>query len=477
MDQSPRKLASLKGAFKAANAAGDEVLEFPRSILRRAAAFRLAAPLCVIAGVACIAIAELGNERLGDVVAQIRHSYELRRELYTLGLLATNAETAQRGYLITRRREYLDPYLDAFPKVPEVIERIRQMSAGDSERLALIDALQQRVDDKFSELRASITLFDAGREEQAMAMLNSDVGKLNADRIRGAINTLLELEEARTNQHARRWQDDLRFQRLAVTFAVALNILLVLVLLRSVRRELESERDESARLDLLVRERTEELSELASHLQGAREEEKSMLARELHDELGAILTASRMDVAWVRRKAPDLAPEVLAKLQRVLEHLDQGVALKRRIIEGLVPSALLNLGLVPALESLMEDFAHRSEVRTQTELSDDMPVLTREQSVAVYRIVQEALTNIERHAQARNVSLRLRVEENTLHIRIADDGRGMANTDVRRLRSHGLRGMRQRVAALRGELTLSSAPGAGTTITVSLPLEPVVSSA
>jgi signal transduction histidine kinase len=470
MTQNPRNLSGLRGAFRAANAAGDEVLEFPRSILRRAAAFRLAAPLCVIAGVACIAIAELGNERLGDVVAQIRHSYELRRELYTLGLLATNAETAQRGYLLTRRRDYLDPYLDAFPKVPEVIERIRQMSAGDAERLALIDALQQRVDDKFNELRATITLFDAGREDQAMAVLNTDQGKVNADRIRGAINTLLELEEARTNLHARRWADDLRFQRLAVTFAVALNILLVLVLLRSVRRELDLERDQTARLDLLVRERTEELSELASHLQGAREEEKSMLARELHDELGAILTASRMDVAWVRRKAPDLPPEILNKLQRVLEHLDQGVALKRRIIEGLVPSALLNLGLVPALETLMEEFTHRGEVRTQIDLPEVSPPLTREQSIAIYRIVQEALTNIERHAQARNVSLRLRHEDGAVRVVVRDDGKGMADMDARRLKSHGLRGMRQRVAALRGDLSIKSGEGEGTVVTVVLPL-------
>ncbi|MFT4173852.1 MAG: CHASE3 domain-containing protein [Rhodocyclaceae bacterium] len=470
MTQNPRNLSGLRGAFRAANAAGDEVLEFPRSILRRAAAFRLAAPLCVIAGVACIAIAELGNERLGDVVAQIRHSYELRRELYTLGLLATNAETAQRGYLLTRRRDYLDPYLDAFPKVPEVIERIRQMSAGDAERLALIDALQQRVDDKFNELRATITLFDAGREEQAMALFNTDQGKVNADRIRMAINTLLELEEARTNLHARRWADDLRFQRLAVTFAVALNILLVLVLLRSVRRELDLERDQSARLDLLVRERTEELSELASHLQGAREEEKSLLARELHDELGAILTASRMDVAWVRRKAPDLPPEILTKLQRVLEHLDQGVALKRRIIEGLVPSALLNLGLVPALESLMEDFTHRNEIRTQVDLPEMSPPVTREQSIAIYRIAQEALTNIERHAQAHNVSLRVRQEDGAVRLVVRDDGQGMADMDARRLKSHGLRGMRQRVAALRGDLSIKSGPGDGTVVTVVLPL-------
>lgn len=203
-------------------------------------------------------------------------------------------------------------------------------------------------------------------------------------------------------------------------------------------------------------------------LQRTREAEREALARELHDELGSLLTAARLDVAWLAVQPASHDPAIaqrLAALQRVLV---QGIELKRQIVEDLHPTVLTHLGLVPALEQLLAEHRTRSASRVSATL-DASVVLTGEPALALFRIVQESLTNIQKYAGAGLVRVLLRRAPGRVELSIGDDGAGFDPATVGP-GHHGLAGMRHRMLAIGGRLDVVSATGAGTTIHASMPL-------
>jgi signal transduction histidine kinase len=226
---------------------------------------------------------------------------------------------------------------------------------------------------------------------------------------------------------------------------------------------LQQERD---LLETQVRERTTTLAQLATHLQRVREEERGHLARELHDELGALLTAAKLDVARLKSRIGQPPPEVTERLQHLTETLNSGIALKRRIIEDLRPSSLANLGLTASLEILAREFSERSGVEVACML--EAPELDEQSQLTVYRTVQESLTNVGKYAEASQVDISVKDYSNHVEVDIRDDGRGF---DVRTIKpsTHGLAGMRHRVEAAGGRLTIASQPGGGTRILATLP--------
>jgi signal transduction histidine kinase len=227
---------------------------------------------------------------------------------------------------------------------------------------------------------------------------------------------------------------------------------------------LQQERD---LLERQVRERTASLAELATHLQNVREEERGHLARELHDELGALLTAAKLDVARLKsRLGTQAAPEIAQRLQHLTESLNSGIALKRRIIEDLRPSSLSNLGLTASLEILAREFSERSGVEITTSL--EQAELDESRQLTIYRLVQESLTNVGKYAEAKQVEVSVRNYGNHVEVDIKDDGKGFNVSDIR-ASTHGLAGMRHRVEAAGGRLTVVSAPGKGSRISAVLP--------
>jgi signal transduction histidine kinase len=229
------------------------------------------------------------------------------------------------------------------------------------------------------------------------------------------------------------------------------------------QRALQAERD---LLELQVRERTESLAELATHLQQVREDERGHLARELHDELGALLTAAKLDVARLKSKLGTQPTDVSERLQHLTDTLNSGIALKRRIIEDLRPSSLANLGLTASLEILAREFSERSGVEVATHLEnvelDDASQLT------VYRLVQESLTNVAKYAQARKIEVAVRDYGNHVEVAVRDDGQGFDPRAAKRS-THGLAGMRHRVEAAGGRFEVMSARGRGTRVSATLP--------
>jgi signal transduction histidine kinase len=209
------------------------------------------------------------------------------------------------------------------------------------------------------------------------------------------------------------------------------------------------------------------IAELAAHLQRTRETERAALARELHDELGAILTAARLDVAWLMAQPSCGDPSVAQRLQALQRVLAQGIGLKRRIVEDLHPTVLTHLGLVPALEQLLASVRERFTGRLEARL-DPAVELSGEAALALYRIVQESLTNILKYAEARTVRVVLRRTRGRIELTVEDDGIGFDPSAVGSGR-HGLAGMRHRMLAVRGHLEIAAAPGAGTEVRASLP--------
>ena len=223
--------------------------------------------------------------------------------------------------------------------------------------------------------------------------------------------------------------------------------------------------------DTLARQQ-EELRTLSARVLEAREEEKTLIARELHDELGQLLTALKMDLAWLRERIPAGDPELASKFEQMGAMLDQTVGATRRISADLRPMMLDDLGLADAASWLVEEFARRAglECRMESSVTLDLSSLDRAVANTVYRALQESLTNIARHAQAKRAWVVLGANDGELLLEIEDDGRGIAPEDLEKSRSLGLKGMRERVSYHGGSIDIARAPRGGTRVRLRVPL-------
>lgn len=237
------------------------------------------------------------------------------------------------------------------------------------------------------------------------------------------------------------------------------NMLEVRMLYRNLERQ-------NRLLEQAVHDRTAELSELAGYLITAREDEKAHLARELHDELGALLTAAKLDIARMRGKLLE-DPAIAAVLKQVNQYLNEGISLKRRIVEDLRPSSLATLGLTISLANLCAEVGTRLNIAIQIEF--DEVLLTEDGHLAIYRLVQEALNNVCKYAKATRVRVSVRSEPTLVRVQIEDDGIGFDPSGPKSA-AHGIAGMRFRIEQLNGSMSVASRPGAGTLLEAIMPV-------
>ena len=224
---------------------------------------------------------------------------------------------------------------------------------------------------------------------------------------------------------------------------------------------------QKAMLDDIAR-RTQELSSLSAFLQTHYEREKASLARELHDQLGGILTPAKMDLAWLQTRLGN-DPQYGTRLTRLSAMIDQGIDLKRRIIENLRPSLLDHLGFAAAVQWYVDETCGAAGIACKVSISK-LERLPSDLEIALYRVVQESVTNVLKHAKARNVELVVERTPPGLRVVICDDGIGIADLASARTASHGLAGMTQRMRALNGTLNVSSTDGKGTRVEAFLPI-------
>lgn len=443
---------------------------------------RFAAPVAVSLAILVLTINEIGYYNVNRSTQARDQAVDSRVIVDRLRRLVGDAESAQRGYLLTQREAHKVPFDRSMRDLQEAITQIDALATRNTLQRTSLQRLVTIAREKVNEMQETVRLAEAGDRARAMGLVLTDIGRdqmaaidLLADRIAADETTAFATAGVKRDQ-------TMQWSRVGIALLVALCVLAVFVALRLARsreklalaREaerieqrnvLQLERD---KLEQEVSHRTHELTVLATHLQTVREDERSRLARELHDELGGLLTAAKLDVARIKNRfALAGTPDLAERIGHLVKTLDAGIALKRRIIEDLRPSSLSNLGLKPALQILCAEFAKRSEIEVVTKL-DDVP-LTESSALSVYRLVQEALTNVAKYATARRVEVELRAFEGKAVITVADDGCGF-DFDKQKSAGHGLAGMRFRVHSGGGTMTLRSAPGHGTRIVAAMPL-------
>jgi PAS domain S-box-containing protein len=222
-----------------------------------------------------------------------------------------------------------------------------------------------------------------------------------------------------------------------------------------------------------LQEQQQELRRLSAQVLEAREEEKTRIARELHDELGQLLTALKMDLAWLRERLPPGDADAAQRAEQMGRVLDQTVGSTRRIASDLRPLMLDDLGLAEAANWLVGDFAARSGVQCEMRMpgNGELEGIDKAVATAIYRALQESLTNIARHAGARQAWVSVGAEDGEIWFEVEDDGRGIAPADLAKTRSLGLKGMRERVHYLGGSIEVARAPRGGTRVRGRLPAQ------
>jgi signal transduction histidine kinase len=211
-------------------------------------------------------------------------------------------------------------------------------------------------------------------------------------------------------------------------------------------------------------ESREQMRQLSAALQQVGEQEKARIARELHDELGEALAGLKMDLGQIVTALLPEQVELLRRTEAMSALLDRSVLSLRRIAAGMRPSMLDDLGLISTINWLTHDFSQRTGVTVDLELPDSELDIEPDLSIAVFRVLQESLTNIARHAGARRVDVKLSSSGSQIRLQVSDDGNGIAPDRAGTGKRFGLIGMRERAAMLGGELTIDSKPGSGTSI-------------
>ena len=431
-------------------------------------------PLVAVIALLLLVISELSHHRAVESLDKLGQMAVVRVKNLTVLRLMVDAETGQRGYLLTGRKEYLRPYDTAIKDISRNVAELESYYSGDEAARQEFGQLKHYVTSRVSEMQETLALFQQGKTDAALQIVLSDIGREQMDAVRVIAQKLVERESQKISVERGEVYTTLRLGRLGVAAMTALSMLALAMYLRQrvaiegMRTDqqvaLKRERDQ---LEALALERTEQLTELARHLQTAREDERSRLARDLHDELGALLTAAKLDVARLKSRLPEVSPEVATRMAHLNDTLNSGIALKRRIIEDLRPSSLSNLGLIAALEIQAREFAEASGLKVETRLN---PVhLSPSSELTAYRLVQEAVTNITKYARATEVHIGIGPHADGAEVSVTDNGIGFDTSGQRRATAHGLLGMRFRVEAEGGRMQLSSVPGQGTRISATLP--------
>lgn len=434
--------------------------------------------------VALFAVAEIGRSRLVDAAADVRRTQLEWKWIVDLQALLLHAESAHRGFLLTGDIRYLDSIREAGADMDVIAARLATMHAGSNAEVAVaIRQLQPIVDERLDQMQEAAAIYRDQGQAAALAFASSPSKQESMARFRRLSNLTRGYEEARLEHSLENWSRELlvvrRLNLAGLIGGLLLGALAGTAMIRSlIQREQAAVELHRQRDDLEARAETQaaELIELYRHLQHVQEEERARLSRGLHDELGGVLLAARMDVTWLQR-CTQLDPEETAqRLERVRKALDEGIDLKRRVVEELRPTLLDTMGLVAALRWQVEESCERGGIRHAQHFPDEDLQFTRAGAITLFRVAQEALTNVLKHARATRVDISLETIGEQIVLTVQDDGVGASRDELMRPRSHGIAGMRHRVSVLGGRLDITSRPGGGTCVRVQVRRDNVLQS-
>ena len=233
---------------------------------------------------------------------------------------------------------------------------------------------------------------------------------------------------------------------------------------------LEQRQAERELAEMELKRSQELFRNLSAHLQVVREEERTRIARKIHDDMGQALTALKIDLTWLNKKLTDAQPLIREKLQSMVTLINETIETVHNLSEDLRPGILDDFGLSAAIEWQAEEFQKRTGIECRINLASDESNLSKEKSTNLFRIVQESLTNVIRHANATKVEINLSEKDGRLLLEVADNGKGITKAAVTNPKSFGLIGIKERVHSLGGEVDISGTPNAGTRLKVKMPI-------
>jgi len=448
------------------------------SILKRFVGGAYSTPVAiaaVIAGLCLVAITEVSYQAQRGALDKLILQGAARLEVLNAFQRLSDAESGERGYLLIHDPMYLEPFTEASEDVLRSLNKIDALDGeSDDAKLKVMQKnIRELMLDKLAEMKEVMRLHDEGNIQRALEIVRAGIGREIMQELRAGVEEIM----AYRSSHVAMGLEDVKSiflrARIGVISMTLLSTLILIALIQTSRRAerdrdmqriaLQAERD---RLEQLVNDRVGDLRELTKHLQTAREDERARLARELHDELGALLTSAKLDVAFMKAKITKDLPDILPKLSHLNEMLNGVISLKRRIVEDLTPSSLRTLGLVPALEILCSEMKQTCGVELIHQLQ--AVELEEDRSLALYRFAQEALTNMAKYAQATRAMVRMNKKDGQVCVEVWDNGKGFDALSLPTGR-HGLKGMRFRIEALGGRLDIESSAEEGTHLTVWVP--------
>lgn len=422
--------------------------------------------------------AERSFGALRETAGWVRDSQRAENLVEHVYRLTVDAETGQRGYLLTGDSTFLEPYSRARDQIGDKLKQLRELTADNPAQVSQLATISALLATRFEQMERTIALKREQRDGAIRDFLLSREGNVTMDSLRLALGGMAA--EA-LRQHERRLQaftDNLETVRLGFLVELGINVFLVVLgvaflaqELNRRRREIRDAQQAGAHLAMAVQERTAELTELSHYLQRLQEDDKSKIAREIHDDLGGTLAAAKINLQLLADKiAPEHAQQ--PRIARIMAGIDEAVRMKRRIIESLRPTVLDSLGIGPALKWQCAQFSSRWGTPCRVELDDENLRLSPDYSTTFYRIAQEALTNISKYAKAKNVVVSLRQHGDDWVLRIADDGVGIDTATPHNPSAHGVVSMRERARALHGVFSIEGKAGRGTVIEVSVRIDP-----
>jgi signal transduction histidine kinase len=427
------------------------------------------------------AIAEIGRLRLVAAEDDVRRAHSQLIRVVDVHQLLTNATSGHRAYILTGDSTYLEPLHRAEGQIQalsrELLETYQGKDATVRDAIREVGVVAAR---RMAQMHESLAVFEQQGQAAALQLANSPPTYETMARFREVAAITRDYEDALLTHSLENWERELtlagRLNLATLLLGLLLTAIAALALARNERQlkesaaELQRQHDElKAQFDA----QAAELNELARHLQHVQEEERARLSRGLHDELGGVLLAARMDVTWMQKHAMGDEAEVQNRLERLRQVLDQGIELKRRVVEELRPTLLDTMGLLAALRWQSEETCRRADLRCTERFPEEEPQFNRAGAIALFRVVQEALANVAKHAKASEVDIALELTDRDVVVTVRDNGAGAAPTDLHRPRSHGIAGIRHRINVLGGRLDISSVPGRGTTIRATVPLASV----
>ena len=418
-----------------------------------------------------------GQARLQEASERLQRSALREHLIDQLQIGVSRSVAAQRTFLLTGDQKFLKNYDAYVADVEPRLERLQSAYTGSDPDLADMRTLHVLIGKRLADLAMIVAIQKSQGAPAAIALVKTSVGSDTGEAMSDVLEQLRERESAQHRAAEDHWSKSLALSRWITVAGTIFNMLLVgiaarLVYLDMRRRTLQTAelRDRKLQLEREAEERNRELVELSTHLQNVSEREKAVLARELHDELGGLLVGARMDLSWAEQHLARDDPDMKQRLHRVQQNLSAGVDLKRRIIEELRPTLLDNVGLFAALRWQLKETCGNAGLKCTEVYPDEEPKFTSEAAIALFRIAQEAFTNILKHSGAASVDLTVGLDGDAIVMQISDDGKGIPASRLTAIGSHGLASMRHRVRALGGRLDVRSPASGGTTLLVRIPL-------